>query len=79
MNNLISVCLGEPKQRWLSVVFQYKALNPDFSASDVLNNPIEGLFKAVIKLKKIKSNEQPDGMNQDLNILTLKKKRKVSS
>ncbi|MBL7890123.1 MAG: hypothetical protein JNL24_11235 [Bacteroidia bacterium] len=50
MDNSISVELGQPEHGWLPVEFHYKDFHLNFAASDVLNNPTEELYNAVIKL-----------------------------
>jgi hypothetical protein len=51
MDNPISIKFGEPKHGWLPVDFIYQNFRIDFTASDVLNNPIEELYNAVTKLQ----------------------------
>ncbi|HWY10528.1 MAG TPA: hypothetical protein VN026_04330 [Bacteroidia bacterium] len=47
MSKSISIIFGEPKHGWLPVGFRYDDFNIEFSASDVLNNPMEELYNAI--------------------------------
>jgi len=51
MDKPISIIFGTPKHGWLPVDFIYQNFRIDFSASDVLNDPIEELYNAVTKLQ----------------------------
>lgn len=50
MAELFSIVLGNPKHGWLPVDFHYNDFHLEFTASDVLNDPIEELFKVLTKL-----------------------------
>ena len=47
MSKSISLIFGEPVHGWLPINFKYLDFNLDFSASSVLNDPIEELYRAL--------------------------------
>lgn len=49
-NDLIFMSLGMPRHGWLPVFFRAKDFQIEFDASDVLNNPVEELYKAAFRL-----------------------------
>ncbi len=51
MEELFSIVLGTPEHGWLPVDFHYNDFHLDFAASDVLNDPIEELYRAVTNLR----------------------------
>src|SRR5690349_18774395 len=51
MDNSILVGFGNPEHGWLPVDFSHREFQLEFSASDVLNNPIQELFDTLMELR----------------------------
>lgn len=57
MGNLIQINIGPPLHGWLPINYYYDGLRLDFHASDVLNNPIDEIYKTIIRLKEGKPGQ----------------------
>lgn len=52
LKDSIRFSLKTPAHGWLPVTFQYQNFKLEFSASDVLNNPLDELISAITSLEK---------------------------
>jgi len=55
MSNSVSIIFGTPQHGWLPVQLNFEDFKLELDASDVLNNPVEELCDALIRLKQGKT------------------------
>ncbi len=57
MNNIISIKFGTPYYGWMPVELSYYDFKLQFDASNVFNNPLDDLYRALINLHTNKTKE----------------------
>lgn len=57
MDKSVNVKIGTPSHGWLPIDFYYDELRLDIHASDVLNDPIEEIYKTIVRLREGKTGQ----------------------
>lgn len=57
MENSVYINIGKPTHGWLPIDFYYDGLRLEIHASDVLNDPIEEIYKTITRLREGKTGQ----------------------